>query len=489
MHYDVIVIGAGAAGLNIAVPTVKLGLKTLLVEKKPENLGGECLNTGCVPSKALLHVAKRKHDAEQLARFGITTSGSLDFEKVAGYVENVQEEIRQHESPELLESLGVNLAFGEARFVARDRVEVGDESHTARRFVVATGSRPRLPDIPGFEDVSYLTNENLFDLKELPGRLLILGGGPIGVEMAQAFARLGSRVTLVEMGPRLLIRDPEEASTLIQQRLENEGVTVLLNTSIGDFPDANTATLESGSRSVKQMFDQILVAIGKNLDYSELGLEAAGIALDKGRIKLDPYLRTTNKRIYVSGDATGQVYLTHATELHGSVILWNLFSPVKRKISYDDLSWVTFTDPEVATFGLSERELRDRGVRYRKVVQGFEDVNRATTDDYPESKLIVYLKGEHFLGGTMVAPNAGELFQELVLAKQNKIPIRKLLEKVYPYPTAARVNRWLAIWEYDRKMTETVKKVLRGAFRMMSWPAFLIRSARRVGSKCPPSGM
>ena len=245
-------------------------------------------------------------------------------------------------------------------------------------------------------------------------------------------------------------------------------MTVLLNTSIQGFPSANAATLESKDASSEQTFDQILVAIGKNLDYSELGLEAAGIALEKGRIKLDPYLRTTNKRIYVSGDATGQVYLTHATELHANVILWNLFSPIKRRISYDNLSWVTFTDPEVATFGLSERELRKRGVRYRKVVQGFEDVNRATTDDYPESKLIVYLKGEQILGGTMVAPNAGELFQELVLAKQNRIPIRKLLEKVYAYPTASRINRWLAIREYERKTTEPIKKVLRSSFRLMS---------------------
>ena len=352
--------------------------------------------------------------------------------------------------------------------MARDRVEVGGESHTARRFVIATGSRPRLPDLPGFEDVRYLTNENLFELKELPEKLLILGGGPIGVEMAQAFARLGSKVTLVEVGPRLLIRDPEQAAAIIQRKLENEGVTLYLNTKVARFPSAKVASLERAGESFEQAFDEVLIAIGKNLDYSELGLEAAGIALDKGRTKLDRYLRTTNKRVYVSGDATGQVYLTHATELHASVILWNLFSPIKRKISYDDLSWVTFTDPEVATFGLSEPELRNRGIRYRKVVQGFEDVNRATTDDYPESKLIVYLKGEHLLGGTMVAPNAGELFQELVLAKQNRIPIRKLLEKVYPYPTATRVNRWLAIWEYDRKMTETVKKVLRGAFRLMS---------------------
>ena len=468
MHYDLIVIGAGAAGLNVAIPTAKLGLKTLLVEKNPENLGGECLNTGCVPSKALLHVAKRKHDAEQLAGFGITTNGSLDFEKVSGYVKNVQAEIRRHESADVLSELGVDLALGAARFVARDRVEVGGESHTARRFVIATGSGPRLPSIPGFDRVSYLTNENLFQLKSLPRKLLILGGGPIGVEMAQAFARLGSEVTLVEMGPRLLVRDPEEAGSLIQQRLESEGVRVLLNTKIQSFPAANTATLESKDASSEQTFDQILVAIGKNLDYSELGPAAGGIAVRNGRIKLDSYLRTTNKRVYVSGDATGQVYLTHATELHANVILWNLFSPIKRKISYDNLSWVTFTDPEVATFGLSEQELRARGVRYRKIVQGFEDVNRATTDHYPESKLIVYLKGEQILGGTMVAPNAGELFQELVLAKQNRIPIRKLLEKVYAYPTASRINRWLAIREYDRKTTEPVKKVLRSSFRLMS---------------------
>ncbi len=468
MHYDLIVIGAGAAGLNVAIPASKLGLKTLLVEKNPENLGGECLNTGCVPSKALLHVAKRKHDAEQLASFGITTQGSLDFQKVSDYLRDVQAEIRQHESAEVLGDFGVDLAFGTARFSGKNQIELEGESHSARRFVIATGSRPRLPSMPGFDRVSYLTNENLFQLKSLPAKLLILGGGPIGVEMAQAFARLGSEVTLVEMGPRLLLRDPEQASTLVQQRLASEGVTVLLNTSILSFPAANVATLEGKDGPSEKTFDQILIAIGKDLDYSELRPEAGGIAVEDGRIKLDRYLRTTNKRVYVSGDATGQVYLTHATELHANVILWNLFSPIKKRINYDNLNWVTFTDPEVATFGLSERQLRERGIRYRKVVQGFEDVNRATTDHYPESKLIVYLKGEQILGGTMVAPNAGELFQELVLAKQNRIPIRKLLQKVYAYPTAARVNRWLAIREYDRKTTEPIKKILRSSFRLMS---------------------
>lgn len=467
MHYDLIVIGAGAAGLNVAIPAAKLGIKTMLVEKDPQNLGGECLNTGCVPSKALLHIAKKKHEAEQLAPLGITTQGSLDFKKTLSYVRDAQEKIRRREGASALTDLGIVLKFGAARFVAKDLIEVEGVCHSARCFVIATGSKPRLPSITGFNKVACLTNENLFQLEDLPRKLLILGGGPIGVEMAQAFARLGSEVTLVEMGQRLLLRDPKEASTLIQRRLADEGVEILLNTRIQSFPSANIASLAYKDSLSEKAFDRILVAIGKDLDYSELDLEKAEIVLQNGRIKLDPYLRTTNKRVYASGDATGHCYLTHATELHANVILWNLFSPMKRKIDYDNLSWVTFTDPEVATFGLSEQELRKRGVSYRKVTQSFEDVSRATTDHYPESKLVIHLKGEQILGGTMVAPNAGELFQELVLARQNRIPIRKLLEKIYAYPTATRINRWFAIWEYDRKITNSVRKILQSSFRLM----------------------
>ncbi len=466
--YDVIVIGAGAAGLNVAVPAAKLGLKTLLIDKQPENFGGECLNTGCVPSKALLHVAKLKHQAEKLAAFGVSPDGALDFSKVQHYLRGVQEHIREHDSPDFLETFGIQFAFGAARFVAADRVAVNGKTYRGRRIILATGSRPAVPKIPGIEGVRYLTNENLFELKKLPRQLLIVGGGPIGVEMSQAFVRLGSEVTLVEASPRLLARDAEEAGSLIRERLEAEGVTVHLDAKVSAFRSPTEAMIETEEGSLEHSFDEVLIATGRRLDYAALDLPQAGIATHDGKIRLDPYLRTSNKRVYVCGDAAGQIYLTHVTELHASVILWNLFSPLKKKLSYDSLSWVTFTDPEVATFGLSEEQLRKRGTAYRKVVQGFEDVNRAATDDYPESKLIVYLKGDRILGGTMVAPGAGELIQELILAQQNKIPLRKLFNKVYPYPTAARINRWLAIWEYDKKTTDGVKKLLRAAFRIVS---------------------
>ncbi len=468
MDYDIIVIGAGAAGLNIATPCAKLGLKTLLVDKTPRLVGGECLNTGCVPSKALLHVAKLKRDADRMAPFGITTSGAIDFQKVFGYVNDVQDSIREHETPEFLESLGVQFAYGNARFTSRDSVQVGGEVHRARRIVIATGSRPVVPPIPGVEQVSYLTHENLWQLKELPKEFLIVGAGPIGMEMSQAFTRLGSKVTVIERAHRLLLRDSAEAGELIGKHLSAEGVNFLLNAELLRFTSPNSAEIQTPEGTIEQRFDQVLIAAGKGLNHDSLDVEKAGIETANGRMKIDPYLRTTNKSIYACGDAAGQIYLTHVTELHGALLLWNFFSPLKKKLSYDDLSWVTFTDPEVATFGLSEKQLQERGVKYRRVVQGFEDVNRASTDAYPESKLTVYLKGDHILGGTMIAPSAGELIQELVLAKQNKIPLRKILEKTYAYPTASRINRWLAIWEYDRKTTDTIKKVLRGAYRLLN---------------------
>ena len=468
MDYDIIVIGAGAAGLNVATPCAKLGLKTLLVEKTPELIGGECLNTGCVPSKALLHVAKLKHDAERLGAFGITASGAIDFQKVFGYIGGVQASIRAHETPEILRTFGVEFAYGKARFTSRDSIQVGGQVHRARRIVIATGSKPRVPPIPGVEQVSYLTHENLWQLNELPKEFLIVGAGPIGMEMSQAFTRLGSKVTVIERAHRLLLRDSEEAAKLIGKHLSAEGVKFHLNAELLRFTSPNTAEIRTPDGTIEQRFDQVLIAIGKTLNHDSLDIEKAGIEAADGRMKLDPYLRTTNKNIYACGDAAGQIYLTHVTELHGALLLWNFFSPLKRKLSYDDLSWVTFTDPEVATFGLSEKQLKERGVNYRRVVQGFEDVNRASTDHYPESKLTVYMKGDYILGGTMIAPNAGELIQELVLAKQNKIPLRKILEKTYAYPTASRINRWLAIWEYDRKMTATIKKILRGAFRLLN---------------------
>jgi len=467
MTYDLIVIGAGAAGMNAATPAARLGLKTLLIDRTPEKLGGECLHTGCVPSKALLHVAKLVHDAKKLAPFGLHAEGALDFPKVMDYVHRVQAEIGEHENAEALRKQGLEIAFGDARFVGPNRIEAGGETYEARRFVVATGSRPRIPDAAGVENIGYLTHESLFDLRELPGKLLIAGGGPIGTEMAQAFTRLGSQVTLVEAGPRILPRDHEEAAGLVRKQLEAEGVTFHFNTRLESFPSQGTARLSSPQGEIEEPFDKVLLAIGKVVDHSALDPEKAGIRLNGGRFVLDSYLRTTNKRVYAAGDAAGQILLTHATELHGSVILQNLLSPWKKKISYDDLGWVTFTDPEVATFGLSEAELKKRGVRYRKAVQSFDEVNRASTDDYPESKLIVYLKGGRILGGTMVAPAAGELVQELILAKKYKLGIGKLLDKVYPYPTAARVNRWMAIWEYDRKVTPAIASLARFGFRYL----------------------
>lgn len=472
--YDIIVIGAGAGGLGVAIGMAKFGFDVLLAEKDRENFGGECLNSGCIPSKALLHVAAQIQGGRQAQAYGPDFSGPVELSKVWEYVHRKQAAIRAHESAEYLErEEGIDIAIGTARFVGKRHLEVEGKTYTAPRILVATGSKPRPLPIPGLEKVAHYTNENLFHMPALPERLLVIGGGNIGMEMSQAFQRLGSQVTVVERGSRILPKERPEVSALVQQRLEKEGVQFLLENAVEGFSDAHSATLETAVEGEKsRSFDAVLLAVGREIKYDALALEAAGVKTDeRGWPVLDDYLRSvSNKRVAFAGDAAHNLLFSHAAELHTTVLLTNYFtpSPFKKKFKTDNFSWVTFTDPEIATFGLSEETLKKRGKAYEKLDFSFESDDRAVAADYEYGRLILFTgqnllnpRNGKILGGTIVAPQAGEMIQELIMARQQGLGVGAIFNKTYPYPTQSRVSKIALVEKFSGDIAPWIKKLMR----------------------------
>ena len=472
--YDIIVIGAGAGGLGVAIGMAKFGFEVLLIEKDKDNFGGECLNSGCIPSKALLHVAEKIQGARQAQDFGWSISGGTDLGKALEYVHRKQDSIRQHESAEYLErEEGLNIIIGEASFQGQNTVHVNGKSLEAKKILVATGSRPRYIKIPGMEQVPVFTNENLFHIKELPKNLVIMGGGPIGLEMGQAFQRMGSQVTVVDLQDRIMVKERPEVSKLVQERLEKEGMRFLLQNSVQSFPAHDQAELKNpvdGSSTIP--VDTVLMSVGREIRYDALHLEAAGVEVDdQGRPILDDYLRSrSNKRVAFAGDAAGNLLFSHAAELHTTVLLTNYFTPwpFKKKFNTDDFSWVTFTDPEVGTFGLSEETISQRGITYEKLDFTFEADDRAVASDYEYGRLILFTKKNRLnprngkiLGGTVVAPQAGEMIQELIMAKQQGLGAGAIFNKTYPYPTQSRVHKIAIVEKFASDIAGWIQKMMR----------------------------
>ncbi|MBY0310264.1 FAD-dependent oxidoreductase [Patescibacteria group bacterium] len=468
-RFDVIVIGAGSGGLNIAAFINRVGLTVLLIDKDDAAIGGDCLNFGCVPSKALIHVAREVAAARRAAAYGITVSGAVDWKRVRARVLETQTLIREHENAAWFRSKGMTVVLGEATFIGRNSVRVGDHEYTGKRIVLATGSRPRTITGQGIERVArVLNNESLFTMEELPRRLLVLGAGPIGIENAQALGQLGSQVVVVDPGKQILGKEGSDMAAIVQEQLEAEGMQFHLGYRLKEFtgPGTGVVVSEAGEEMTIE-FDAVFVAIGRVLNTEGLGLDAAGIKVDeRGKLVVDRYLRTTNRRVVVCGDVAGNFQFTHAAEMHAGTIIRNLFSPLKKPFSGDHISWVTYTTPEVATFGLSAAQLAERGIVHEVLVTDFLEDDRAITDDYRygKQKLFIGPKGE-ILGGTMVAPGAGELMQELVLARAKGFPLSALFSKTYAYPTATRINKRSAGTYVARQLTPWRKRLLRFLFR------------------------
>lgn len=430
-------------------------------------MGGDCLNTGCVPSKAIIRSAKIIHDAQTAERFGLQPHRfDIKLDSVLASVSEVQEKIAPHDSVERFTSLGVDVHLGEYRFISPHHIANGTDTLEANRFVIATGAAPFVPPIPGLDKIPYLTSDNVWQLKELPQNLIVLGGGPIGAELAQTFARLGSKITLVEMADRLLIREDPEVSELVKKRFEAEGLTVLLKTK-AERIDGGLSVSDPDGQKRKIAFDQILVAVGRAPNVHDLGLEKAGVQFDKKGIKVDATLRTIAKHIYACGDVVGPYQFTHTADFQARLILRNALFPGKSKIDYRVVPWCTFTEPEVARVGLNESEAKQNNVPYDAYQYSLSDLDRAVCDRESEGfiKVLTHKGTDQILGITLVGSHAGDLLHELALAMHQKIGLKKVASMIHVYPTLAEVSKRIADRYQRTRLTNNTKKWLKRYFQ------------------------
>ncbi len=473
--YDLVVIGAGSGGLGVSLFMAKVGLKTLLIDKSDEHIGGDCLNFGCVPSKALIHASRIVHQASEAVQFGFTVTGKPDIAKAMEYVLSRQSIIRKHENAEFLRGEGLEVALGSACFHSPNSVIVGDTIYSGKKIVIATGSRPASLEVPGIEKVKQYNNESIFETRDLPQQILVVGGGPIGIEIGQALHRLGSSVTIVHRGTNILPHDDNEIASILFERLKGEGIEIILNSEVKEFISANEAVIVEKNGDVKSIaFDAVFVSVGRTLELEQLKLEKAGITVTNKKIQVNAYLQTSNKHVYTCGDISGSLQFSHAAEQHARLLLNNLFSPFKKKLNNDNMSWVTFTDPEVATFGLQEKQLQKQNKSFEKIAMDFTDDDRAVTDSYRYGKLVLYiskgglLRKQKLLGGSMIAPSAGELIQELVLANSAGISVDSIFNKIYPYPVASRVNQMIIVKHKEKILTGGLKKLLQFVYHLLN---------------------
>ncbi|WP_100638964.1 FAD-dependent oxidoreductase [Marinobacter salexigens] len=445
--YNMLVIGGGSAGLVTAYIAAAVKAKVALIEK--HKLGGDCLNTGCVPSKALIRSAKAADTLRHANRYGLESvpvKGS--FKNIMGRVKDVIAKIEPHDSPERYQKLGVDCIFGEASFISPWELEIKHndgrtERLTARSIVVATGGKPAMPAIPGLEDMSPLTSDTLWDLEEQPERLLILGGGPIGSELAHAFVRLGTKVIQVQRGDRILVKEDGDVSALIKQQFEADGVDLRLNHAATKFcmeDGEKVAYCDHNGKQIRIPFDQVLVAVGRTANTAGLNLERIGVeTLPNGAVAVEDDMSLRYSNVFACGDVAGPYQFTHAASHQAWYAAVNgLFGQFKRfKVDYRVMPWVTFTSPEVARVGLSEAEAKEQGVPYELTRYGLDDLDRAITDgeDYGFIKVLTPPGKDKILGAVVVGSRAGEILAEFTLAMKHGLGLNKILGTIHPYPT------------------------------------------------------
>ncbi|MCC5907965.1 MAG: mercuric reductase [Balneolaceae bacterium] len=472
--YDTIVIGGGAAGLTTAGIAANFGAKTTMIEK--EKLGGDCTWTGCIPSKTLIKAASVVHQMKNGKKYGVSINhDKIDTSDLMKHIDDVRREVyKDADRPEIFEEMGIEVVNGEARFTSPNTIEITDSNDTIRaitgRYIfICTGSSAFVPPIPGLDQIKYLTNDSLFEVDELPGRLVVIGAGPIGIEMAQSFCRLGSEVDVLDLAPQILMKDDPELSDILKNELEKEGVRFHLNTKVKRIESVDGQTIihfekEYGPVSVRA--DDILLATGRKANFASLNLKAAGVETEKTGIKVNNRCRTNKKHIYAVGDVTGRYQFTHMSEHMAKVAATSALLKIPMKIDRKHVPWVTYTDPELGHVGATEKELQDKGISYEIYRFPFSKIDRAITDGATTGLIKVYarkLDGKIY-GASVLGSHAGEMISQYALAMKNGITLRNFADTIHPYPTYGLGARRAADQWYIKNQSETMVKWIKRIF-------------------------
>jgi pyruvate/2-oxoglutarate dehydrogenase complex dihydrolipoamide dehydrogenase (E3) component len=459
--------------LTVASGAAQLGAKTLLVEKK-EKLGGDCLHFGCVPSKTLIRTARAYHAMKNAQAFGLPSVNvpPVDFAKVKERIQSVIDTIQKHDSEERFCSLGAKVMFGEPVFTDEHRIELNGENLSAKNWVVASGSSPDAPPIEGLDKTPYITNKEIFSLDRFPSSMIILGAGPIGIEMAQAFCRLGTKVSVVQRSAQILSQEDKDMADEVMQVLASEGVAFHLNSSIlgvkdlGHEKEVRIQNKEGETASLKG--EQILVAMGRDPNIHSLNLEGVGVEFDGKGIQVDQRMRTRQKHVYAAGDVTGAFQFTHAAGYEGGIVVSNAIFHLPRKVDYTFFPWCTYTDPELASIGMNEKRAKEAGIEYTILTEAFRDNDRSLAEEERVGKIKMLLdKDEKPIGVQILGPQAGELLSEWVAVFNGKVKLSTLASAVHPYPTLGEINKAVAGAYLSPKIfSDRVKKGLKFFFHL-----------------------
>ncbi len=471
--FDIGILGGGAAGLTVAAGAAQLGAKTLLVERENE-LGGDCLHFGCVPSKTLIKTAHVRHLMKNAKGFGLPSVElpPVDYREVVARIQEVIAVIQKHDSTERFCRLGARVEFGDPAFTDEHTVRLNGASFSAKNWVIATGSSPAIPPIQGLEQTPYITNKELFSLDHLPKSMIVLGAGPIAVEMAQAFQRLGTQVFVIQRSNQILSKEDKDMADLVVNVFSEEGVVLHLNASVmsaKDLGHEREVILKTGDGKVINVrAETILVAMGREANLGGLGLEGIDVAFDKKGLSVDARLRTKHKHIYAAGDVTGEYQFTHAAGYEGSIVVSNAIFHLPRKVDYTFMPWCTFTHPELASIGMNEKMAKAAGLEYTVWTEVFENNDRSLADGegVGKVKMILGTNGRP-LGIQILGPHAGELLNEWVAIMHGGVKLSSVAAAVHPYPTLGEINKRVVGNVFARKLySDTVKKGLKFFFQL-----------------------
>ncbi len=472
--YDIGILGGGSAGLTVAAGSAMLGAKTLLVEKE-EKLGGDCLHFGCVPSKTLIKTAHVYHSMKHAKKFGLpeVELKPVDYKEVAKRIQSVIDMIQPHDSPERFCKLGVKVEFGDARFTDKHTISLNGKNYSSKTWVIATGSSPSIPKIEGLDKMPYITNKEIFSLDKLPKSMIVLGAGPIACEMAQAFCRLGTEVSVIQRSPQILSKEDKDMADQVMNVMSAEGVTFYLGTSLVSVKDLGDEkevvfTTKDTHETKRLKAQTMLVALGRTPNLQGLGLENIGVEFDRKGLKLDNRLRTTHKHIYGAGDVTGDYQFTHAAGYEGGIIIRNTIFHLPAKVNYTHLPWCTYTDPELASIGMNAKRANAAGVEYSVWTEHFKanDRSLAEGEEVGVVKMLLDEK-EKPLGIQILGPQAGELVSEWVAIMNGKVKLTTIASAVHPYPTLGEINkRVVGAFLSGKIYSDTVKKGLKFFFHL-----------------------